>query len=406
MPSEEDFSVDLSMVIPSYKETELIACLEHLLEVKNEEIGTEIIVVINYRAEDTQEIKDFSDKQYLEVQEWFNQHQTEHFKGHALLIKDLPFKWAGVGLARKIGMDEAAYRLLENNRKKSVLVAYDADCRCSVNYFESIKNHFQSQPKIAAAGLYFEHDLAALEAQDRQLIISYELHLRTYVNLKRFVGLPFAFQTIGSSMAVRPMDYVAKGGMNKRKAGEDFYFLQKFIEDRRFSEINDLVVYPSSRSSDRVPFGTGRAIENMIKDDQADFTTYSPESFVAIKPLFARLEEIYEMNQDEVETFIRELQAGVKAFLIQQNVIEKIDEAKRNASNYKSFQKRFFQWMNAFRFMKYLHFYRDHHAPNVPCLEALNFLSGQEGLHFDNQEKALGYIRRKDQQSDFWKSIN
>ena len=79
LPSEEGFNADLSIVIPSYKETELIACLDHLFEVKNEDVVTEIIVVINYRAEDTQEIKGFSDEQYLIVQEWCDRHQTDHF---------------------------------------------------------------------------------------------------------------------------------------------------------------------------------------------------------------------------------------------------------------------------------------------------------------------------------------
>ncbi len=397
---------DLVIVIPAYKEMDLQDCLNHLYKIQNTDIVVSVIVVINYRMEDDEAIKIFSNQQYDLIKAWFNNHSSDAFSGEVLILKELTFKHAGVGLARKIGMDEAAYHLINSNLEHIPIVAFDADCTSSSNYFEKIKEHFELYPKRSAASLYFEHELSELKPLDRKRIASYELHLRCYVNLKRMLGLPFAFQTIGSSMAVRAKDYVAKGGMNKRKAGEDFYFLQKFIEDRRFSEINDLVVYPSSRSSDRVPFGTGRAIENMIQEAQEDFTTYAPQSFIAFKTLVDSLRFLYESNEDELIQFVQGLEEGLRTFLEQQDFLNKIKEVKSNASNFESFQKRFFQWMNAFRFMKYLHFYRDHYAPNVSCLEALNYISSCEGLRFTEIEEGLIYLRLKDRQSQFWKSIS
>lgn len=46
--------------------------------------------------------------------------------------------------------------------------------------------------------------------------------------------------------------------MNQRKAGEDFYFLHKFSILDQLGEINVEIVLPLARSSDRVPFGTGK----------------------------------------------------------------------------------------------------------------------------------------------------
>ena len=90
--------------------------------------------------------------------------------------------------------------------------------------------------------------------------MAYELHLR-YLNLfSRFTGFPYAYHTIGSCFGVRAETYASQGGMNKRKAGEDFYFLHKIIPLGEFREINNTCVIPSPRESDRVPFGTGAAI--------------------------------------------------------------------------------------------------------------------------------------------------
>jgi hypothetical protein len=79
-------------------------------------------------------------------------------------------------------------------------------------------------PSIMSTGL------TSLDSNVARAITSYELHLRYLVHAMRWAGHPFAYQTVGSSMAVRRKAYLSLGGMNTRQAGEDFYFLQKFIE--------------------------------------------------------------------------------------------------------------------------------------------------------------------------------
>ena len=53
--------------------------------------------------------------------------------------------------------------------------------------------------------------------------------------------------------------------MNRKKAGEDFYFLQKLFDAGHFSECNTTRVIPSPRPSDRVIFGTGPAIREYLE---------------------------------------------------------------------------------------------------------------------------------------------
>ena len=88
----------------------------------------------------------------------------------------------------------------------------------------------------------------------------YEDYLHYYKKALDYAGFPDSIYTIGSAFAVRADAYVKQGGMNRRQAGEDFYFLNKLTKLGKITEINDAYVYPSARVSDRVPFGTGAAM--------------------------------------------------------------------------------------------------------------------------------------------------
>ena len=111
---------------------------------------------------------------------------------------------------------------------------------------------------MQAASIYYEHPVAGLAFSENlyEGIANYELHLRYYVWALRSIKFPYAFQTVGSSMLCRASSYVRYGGMNRRKAGEDFYFLQKIIPHAPKEWINfvsKLDPMPDKRSSWMVP---------------------------------------------------------------------------------------------------------------------------------------------------------
>jgi len=104
-----------------------------------------------------------------------------------------------------------------------------------------------------------------------------------------FAGFPDSIYTIGSAFAVRAEAYVKQGGMNRRQAGEDFYFLNKLTKLGTVAEINDAFVFPSARVSDRVPFGTGAAMTKWMNEDEDLTKTYNFAAFQDLKRLFDRL---------------------------------------------------------------------------------------------------------------------
>ena len=176
----------------------------------------------------------------------------------------------------------------------------------------------------------------------------------------KYCGAPYAFHTVGSSMAVKSSAYQKQGGMNKRKAGEDFYFLQKIIELGGFTELNATCVIPSPRISDRVPFGTGKAIGDWVEKNDETYYTYSFQTFIELKELFLNIANIYNKVDYVIKSKL------ILQYMKEINFENKVGEIRNNTTNYINFEKRFYTFFNAFMVLKYVHYARDNFYPNLP----------------------------------------
>ena len=353
------------ILIPAYKEQNLKHTLVSLSACSVADVPVKIKILINGSQADTEEVRALNLKVFQETREWIDQY-VGPLKFEVISKTDLPAKTAGVGLARKI-LGDAAVLELKEEKMEGVLAYLDADCTVSKNYLQVVYEYFNTHP-VQAASIYFEHQIQDFK-NDRN-ILEYELHLRYYIEMQRQIGLPYAIHTVGSSMAVLASAYTAKGGMNKRKAGEDFYFLHKFIKDEVCGNITAATVYPSSRESDRVPFGTGRAMLKYKKESGFKWLTYPPIAFEILSQLLEGLPEMYQGKID-----FTHLNAGLQEFLKIIKAREKIEEISNNVSSQKSFIKRFYQFFDAFMLMKYLHFMRDeYNFEEIPIHDALSWL--------------------------------
>ena len=318
------------VVVPCYDEPDLVGALESLQSCERPDCGVEIIVVVNSGADAPADVRERNRKSAAQAREY----------AQVIHVPDLPPTHAGVGLARKIGMDEALRRL----QGQGIIVNFDADCRCDPNYLRAIEEHFASHPETPGCSIYFEHPPGAADL--------YELHLRYYVQALRYARHPYAFHTIGSCMAVRSAVYMEQGGMNKRKAGEDFYFLQKVIALGHYNDLVTTRVIPSPRESDRVPFGTGKAVSDQLRGKPA--LTYPFEAFDDLKRFFENVEHP---------------PPAMCSFLDAQNFNEKLCELRDNTATNDTFRARFFRWFNGFMAMKWIHFARDNLYGARPVLE-------------------------------------
>jgi len=351
----------LSVVIPVHNEPDILSTLKALSNCEATNNGVEVILVINASEQASENVKQ-QNLHIVNIIEKFVASYSGELDFHYILNNDLPQKHAGVGLARKMGMDEAVSRFAKIKQDKGIIVCFDADCTCAPNYLIEIENAFKKYaPK--AMSIRFEHPLSGVEFDQRiyDYITDYELHLRVYKNAIAFAGLPYGYHTVGSSMAVSVMDYCKQGGMNKRKAGEDFYFMQKFIQLGPIYELNSTCVYPSPRVSDRVPFGTGRAIGERVNGSVDHLLTYNMQSFYDLKELTSIVPKLYESFDEIVR-----LPVAIKCFFKEENLISKLLEIKRESASLTTFVKRFYAWFDAFQLLKFVHFARDEFYPNQP----------------------------------------
>jgi hypothetical protein len=169
-------------------------------------------------------------------------------------------------------------------------------------------------------------------------------------------------------MAVRASTYARSGGMNRRKAGEDFYFMHKLLPVSRFTYL-PAVVYPSCRSSDRVPFGTGRAQLEFLADGAIERKTYHPDTYITLKQFFTRVPDLY-TTVNYIEVVPHEL----LGFLQQQNFDTRRVEIRDKSKSLEIFLKNFWQWMDGFMVLKMTHYLRDFHFPETAVTDATNAL--------------------------------
>ncbi len=410
---------DLKIIvtIPVYNESGLERCLDSLFQcTADADLRAEVILLINAPAEDSEasqasEASEASEailsqnfSTYEAVLGWITAHPHPSIDFHVLLDHSFSKKEAGVGLARKILMDEAARRFSAVGTEDGIIASMDADAVVEENYLVAIADHFgRIQPD--GCSIYFEHplsgDIGSFDGSDGSdgfdgsdgsdgfdgsgvsgdsgnsgeifspevydAITQYELHLRYYLQSLRSTGYPNAYHTVGSSFAVKADVYCKEGGMNCRQAGEDFYFIQKVAQRGNFSECNTTRVIPSARPSDRVPFGTGAAVGKLIKGDE-HLSTYDPRPFGMLGHLFSGLETMY--TEVTLNHFMKSQPDVLVGFLDTQQFGEALVEIRKNSASFPAFQKRFWRWFNMFRIMKFLHHARENGFPDIPVGEA------------------------------------
>jgi hypothetical protein len=163
--------------------------------------------------------------------------------------------------------------------------------------------------------------------------------------------------------------YVDQGGMNKRKAGEDFYFLQKVIPLGNFHEINTACVYPSPRPSDRVPFGTGVIVKRFADGKMSNVETYNPGAFSPLNEIFRNPAEWFGITHAQITSKYNKLPRLIRDFTGPGFKL-KIEEINNNSSSPAAFTKRFYQWFNMFRILKFLNFAHKGYFSKVPVRDA------------------------------------
>jgi len=222
------------IVIPCLDEPALVQSLESLWSCERPSCAVEVIIVINSADNAPDEILASNTETLQKARQWIRDHHESRFMFHIIYEPSMPARYAGPGLARKTGMDQAVLRFNMLDNPHGTIISLDADTTCRPDYLKEIESCFSEDQDINGCTVYFEHPVEGKQYADPvyRAIAEYELHLRYYIEAIRHTGFPHACHTIGSAFCVSASAYVSQGGMNKRKAGEENYFLRTLYRDQ------------------------------------------------------------------------------------------------------------------------------------------------------------------------------
>ena len=257
---------------------------------------------------------------------------------------ELPAK-EGVGLARKIGFDLALQRL--DWKSSPLLISLDADTLVDENYLSAIFQHFVVSSKGGTV-LPFRHQTSA-DPQQEAAIRHYELYLRSYVFGLQQAGSPYAYHSIGSTIACRAAAYVNAGGMNRRRAAEDFYFLQQLAKTSGIEPLVGTVVRPSPRFSDRVPFGTGKAVRGQVEKGRQLFKFISVDSFKLLRAWFGLVEKAWNLSAENLLARAAGISSVLYVFLLQLDFPTVWGRLQKNYATQQQRSTAFHLWFDGLR---------------------------------------------------------
>ncbi|MFA5181490.1 MAG: hypothetical protein WC405_09245 [Syntrophales bacterium] len=316
---------------------------------------------------------------------------------------ELPRK-GGVGHARKIGMDRALTLLDRQYHGKKRIFCLDADTLVEPNYLSSLRNHFErfSPPGAVVA---FSHRIP----EDRRLaagICSYEIFLRYYVLGLAWAGSPYAFHTIGSTMACTAAAYTAVRGMPCRQAGEDFYFLNKLAKLAPLGDVRDTTVYPSARTSGRVPFGTGRRMLRFLAGAHDENLIYDPRVFFLLKAWLKEFTRDPGSSGNDLLARAASISPRLHSFLDRHEFAAVWERIRGANCRHEYLTRQFHGWFDGFKTLKLIHELSADAFPPIHMFKALKILfqemniplagilDGTECRTLDEQILVLDYLRR------------
>jgi len=304
---------------------------------------------------------------------------------------EMPEKEGGVGMARKIGLDMALSLFDNNENDLRLLYCLDADTLVESNYLNAV-NTFFSREQATAAHVSFAHQ----EAEDEILqdaIIFYEIFLRYYVAGLKHAGSPYAFHTIGSTMVCTADGYAAVRGMNKRQAGEDFYFLNKISKLDGVRTIKNTTVYPSARSSARVPFGTGNAVRKYGQENNHNYLVYNPSIFIILKQWLNLSNQFWDSDAETMLKEAEKIHTSLKLFLQMIKFEEKWRHLHANNKKAVIFKEQFNGWFDGFITLKLINFLSRNGESPINIIEAVQQLLNLMGCKI-NTEVGPSYDRK------------
>ena len=283
----------------------------------------------------------------------------------------------GVGLARKIGADVALELIATGRVRQPFFAMTDADAYLPEDYYGRVA---ELEPDCSAAVFPFWHEPSGESRVDRATAL-YEIRLRYIQRGLQWANSPYAFHTVGSTMAVHALGYAQVRGVPKRRAAEDFYLLGKLSKLRPLARLRGAPVRIRSRVSGRVPFGTGAETIRLTRGDTLEL--YHPDCFAAVRDVTRSLQRVSESPCPSGPELLARMSPPVTDFLESQGALRSWHKLSEQATNPLGRLRRVHEWFDGFRTLKLLHHMRDHGASSLPWQDAVRLAPFMDDIDDD-----------------------
>ena len=331
------------IVIPCYNEFDYLFDTLDSIDSQDQDLLSQslVVIVINNSQEEAKSVIDNNQKTYDAL---ISKNYKFTFIAIDSFTKDyaIPEKLAGVGYARKIGLDFSLNYIKDD---KSVLCCLDADTLIDLDYLKIINQNFENG--IDAGVINFKHQRSE-SAIIEEGIRKYELAIKTIAEKIDQTGSPYGYVSMGSTIACNAKSYVACGGMNTKKATEDFYFLQSLAKYTKIHKIKEQLVFPSSRNENRVYLGTGFRISEYVENNAFKNLEFSDQSYLEISKIIQIIDDGWHKHNEFIMLELNKvLDEKSLKFLINKDLEHILNQFRQNAKNKNQFILFFNQWFDA-----------------------------------------------------------
>jgi len=286
----------------------------------------------------------------------------------------------GVGLARRIAMDLALGLHQRGSIALPWLGSTDADAVLPQDYFATLSQVSllaEDGTRRVAVTLPFWHVPGADAAVDAATVL-YEMSLRYYTLGLAAAGSAYAYESLGSALAVHADAYAEVRGFPRRAAGEDFYLLDKLAKLGHVHRPAADPIQITSRASDRVPFGTGPGVRQITERGQ-QLEVYHPRTFELLGVALRALRSAVRSKGDEgiLPELTRVLgdvgtAAAISTALEELQAFEALREMLGASPDPRVRERRLLTWFDALRTLRFIHLIEVPAAlPRLPLLAAL-----------------------------------
>ena len=319
------------------------------------QLHEQILVVVNVNQRASMDNRD-----NLATLKWLEEFATSlplAWLDHVTDGRAYPEKF-GVGLARH----QCCTVAMEFVDESAPIISLDADSPVDPNYFRAIFDYIERHPGFQAGHVNFKHRNCGT-AGEKLAIEIYEQHLKRHRQGLEDANSPHAWYAIGSTIVCTKQAYVKSGGYHcRRMAGEDFYLLQQLGKiGCNIEMIEEAFVFPSDRVSDRVPFGTGKAVGDILESKQ--WLTYDERCY---RDLGRLLDAVEQGVANSAADILKNVPESCRDWLVGRKFANVWPKLRDNSRDNEMLLQRFHEWFDAFQTLKLIHFLSDTFYPRLP----------------------------------------